>query len=854
MRLGRARLLASAAAITTLAGAVAAVAIPSAAATAAAPVALTSSAAAPVPAGSVRLGAVPAATKIHVDVGLNLGNQAGLTALLNGLANPKSPYFHDFLGQGQFGPTFGLSLTQIGQVSATLRSLGLNPGKVDSGRLLIPVTATAAQLEHAFGVTLVNYRLAGGRVAYANTAAPKVPAIIAPYIEGVIGLDDLIVPQHLSELTPIPAKTADRPAPATPAGGTAAPAAAVPAALRTDLPTAPAVAAAAGPKACLTAASDATAAGGYTADQLAGHYGMSGLYAMGDLGQGVHVAVAELEPNLASDISAYESCYGISTQVKYTTVGSGTITPGAGSGEAALDIENIAGLAPDAVIDDYQTATSTDVSLLDIASYVADAKHDKVLSISYGLCESLEASDSSIFSTFAKVLQQLNSEGITVVSAAGDYGPTGCYEPSSPSKTLSVEFPASLPYGLAAGGTAMTSATEGSNETAWKGNTANPGAGGGGVSANFCMPEYQDFHQTLSSVTAIQGLISKNSKVLAKCKKTSGDKNGYARQVPDLSANASGSSPYVIYYNGAWQGVYGTSASAGLLAASAALIDASPYCSSKGWESGAVGLLPEGLYGVASVGNFLIYFDGEGILHDVTSGNTDYTATGYTGGLYPATKGYDMATGLGVPLLSGLFGLSSFNPSITSNMCHFYAAKAVDKVSTSSISPRYVKAGKQVTLTIRGSGFLEVPQTDVVDVNKNNNTKSVVQLYANCSSHSVCKATIPAEKGGTYEIEMVVVRYLPCISGCKVYQKLIFAGPPKITKISPAKGRKGTKVTIHGHNFYGVSAVYFGGRKATSVKVVSASEIIAVAPQGSGKQQIKVVAAGGTSNLWNFTY
>jgi hypothetical protein len=829
MRLGRLRLLASAAAITTLAGAVAAVAEPSAAATTAAPVMLTSSVAAPVPAGSVRLGTLPATTKIQIDVGLNLSNQAGLTALLDGLANSKSPYFRDFLGKGQFGPMFGLSLSQIGQVSAALRSLGLAPGPVDSGRLLIPVTATAAQLEHAFGITLVDYRLPGGRVAYANSDAPKVPAAIAPYVEGVIGLDDLAVPQPLSELTPIPAKPAS----------------------------AKSAASAVGPQACATAASDATAAGAFTANELAEHYGMTGLYGMGDLGQGVHVAVAELEPNLASDISAYESCYGIETQVNYTQVGSGTITPGAGSGEAALDIENIAGLAPDATIDDYQTATSTDESLLDIASYVADAKHDQVLSISYGLCESLEESDSSTFSTFAKVFEDLNAEGITVVSAAGDYGPTGCYEPSKPNKTLSVVFPASLPYGLAVGGTTIKSASELSSETTWKGNSTNPGAGGGGVSANFCMPEYQDYNQTLSHITAVQGVISKYSKVLAKCKGTSGDKKGYARQVPDISADASGSSPYIIYYDGEWVGVYGTSASTGLLAASAALIDASPYCSSHGWGSGAVGLYPQALYLAVSGANFSIYLDSvpQGMLKDVTSGNTDYTPTGYTGGLYPATKGYDMASGLGVPLLSGVYGLPSFNASITSIMCHLLAPKGVSKVSTTSVSPEAGKAGKSITVTVKGSGFLAIPETDMADVNTDNNLKPVTQVFATCSTHDVCKVTLPALKGGTYEIEMVVVRYLPCFgTGCKAYAKFVFTGPPKITGISPARGGKGTKVTIHGAGFYSVSAVYFGGTKSAKVKVLSATELTAVVPPGSGKVHIQVVAAGGTSNLATFNY
>ena len=40
--------------------------------------------------------------------------------------------------------------------------------------------------------------------------------------------------------------------------------------------------------------------------------------------------------------------------------------------------------------------------------------------------------------------------------------------------------------------------------------------------------------------------------------------------------------------------------------------------------------------------------------YDITSGNNDYTPSGYTGGLYPAGTGYDMASGLGSPIGSAL--------------------------------------------------------------------------------------------------------------------------------------------------------------------------------------------------------
>ena len=133
---------------------------------------------------------------------LKLGNEPGLDALVNGLANKKSPYFGRFVGKDQFGPEFGLSSSAIARMSSTLAGLGLRPGAVDPDRLYIPVSGTAAAVERAFGVRLVSYRLPGGRVAYANSAAPKIPASIAPAIDGVLGLDTVYQPQPLDHQLP----------------------------------------------------------------------------------------------------------------------------------------------------------------------------------------------------------------------------------------------------------------------------------------------------------------------------------------------------------------------------------------------------------------------------------------------------------------------------------------------------------------------------------------------------------------------------------------------------------------------------------------------------------------------------
>ncbi|TVZ03424.1 hypothetical protein EAS64_23805 [Trebonia kvetii] len=748
MHRGKYRLTAAAAAVAIAAGAFAAVAIPSSAGAADASVALAGSAATPLPAGAVRLGALAPTTGLTFDVTLKLGNEAGLDALVAGLANPKSPYFGRFVGNDQFGPEFGLSPAAIARVSSTLASMGLHPGSVDPDRLYIPVTGTAAAVERAFGVRLVSYRLPGGRVAYANSAAPKIPASIAPAIDGVLGLDTVYQPHALSHQV----------------SATSTPKRSGPVAVS------PAVSAAHGPTACNSATDQAIAMHGFTANQLAAHYEMTSLYKVSDFGLGLSVAVAELEPNLGTDIKGYEKCYGISTKVVNTKVGK-SVGTGAGGGEAALDIENIAGIAPGVTIDDYQDGQPGITPLYDIAAKVAALDRDQVFSISYGLCE-IE-SGTALLSAYQTVFKTLNAKGITTVAASGDSGSTGCFAGSSKSAALSPTAPASATNVFSVGGTTMTSAGVLSNEVAWNGSgNANPGATGGGVSTLLCMPSYQDLHQQDSSIGQITGLISKNSVAAASCKSGS-DRNGYRRQVPDISANAGGSSPYVVFYKNKWTGFYGTSAATSLVAAEAALIDASPFCSALGWNAGPHVMLPQALYLEVAVNNALVYLETPPtLLHDITKGNNDDTASGYTGGLYPATTGYDEATGLGTPLLTAK-DLPYFDPGMAADMCHYYARGGLGRVSTHGVSPSSVKASTAVAATVTGTGFVAIPNANLAEILTISKKPAIVGVaWATCASHTSCKVKLPKLKAGKYHLEMLVADYLPCTDGCKGYVTL----------------------------------------------------------------------------------
>jgi hypothetical protein len=74
---------------------------------------------------------------------------------------------------------------------------------------------------------------------------------------------------------------------------------------------------------------------------------------------------------------------------------------------------------------------------------------------------------------------------------------------------------------------------------------------------------------------------------------------------------------------------------------------------------------------------------------------------------------------------------------------------------------------------------------------------------------------------------------------------------PVVTLIKPTSGPAagGTTVTITGRNFSGATAVKFGTVPATSFKIVSATQITAVAPKGTAGAtvDVRVSSAGGPS-------
>jgi subtilase family serine protease len=552
-----------------------------------------------VPRTALPLGPVAASSVMTVDVVLEPRDPAALASYANAVSTPGSPLYRHYLAAGAFPAMFGPRAATIESVAKWLRGQGLRPEAISSDHLYFRITATAAQLEHAFSVDLVRYRL-GGRIVYTNTAGPLFGRAVAGAIQDVIGLDNIELAQHES-MFPIKELLKPRSNPHVVTGG---------------------------PQPCSAAVTAAQDSDSYTADQLASAYKFSSLYGDDDLGAGQEVALLELEPNLPSDISAYQSCYGTNTSVTYTEVDGGSGS-GAGSGEAALDIEDVVGLAPEAEIDVYQAPNSF-AGIYDDYGAIVSADTQQVVSTSWGLCEplrssSLEKDENVLFETAA-------AQGQSVFAAAGDDGSEDCYS-ADDSDHLAVDDPASQPYVTGVGGTTLSALGPLPTQKAWNDSSRQTGASGGGLSSQWAMPFYQ------SGAPSSLHVINSHSSGTP-CGASAGS---YCREVADVSADADPYTGYLIYYDGSWGGIGGTSGAAPLWAAFMALTNASTGCGGT-----AVGFANPDLYKIAGSSSYSTTFS------DITAGNNDYTPSGNLGGLYRAGTGYDMASGLGTPIGSGL--------------------------------------------------------------------------------------------------------------------------------------------------------------------------------------------------------
>jgi subtilase family serine protease len=635
------------------------------------------------PRTSVVTGALRPSRRVSFVLALSSRDPLAMQRLATAVSTPGSASYRRYLSVSQFAARFGASDAAIGAVTHALRADGLSVSSAGANHLMLGVAGTVAQVQRAFATQLDAVRMSDGRRAYANRSVPTLPVSIASDVDAVIGLDSIYRPQS----DQLGAPTASSRESLTPAVAAH--------------PDASARVTTGGPQPC--AAVLRTARGrypGYPADSIAAAYNFSGLYAAGDHAGGQTVAVYELEKIRRSDIRAYQRCYG--THVKLSYVNTGHPSSNGGDAEAALDLEQIIGLAPRVRLVVYQASDSVASSIRQFNKIVAQNRAHTV-SVSWGSCEAkITFFHHSLGAVRAenRIFQEAAIQGQSILSASGDTGSSGCQADLGTTE-LAVQDPSSQPFATAVGGTTLYTdvanqprlwnpliAADPLLQAVWNdGESRSDGhtvvsATTGGISSLWAMPAYQ---RTANPALGVINAYSSGTPC-----KSSGD----CREVPDVSANADPASGYIVHVSSSskqsgWTVEGGTSAAAPLWAALTAEADALPAC-----RGAALGFENPSLYDLAAAQ--------PGDINDITgpspvSGRGDNDGSGKDGGLYPVTAGYDLATGLGTPNAAAL----------AAGLCALRAP--VYSVSIAAPASRSVIVRRSIRLRVTGTDSGNLP-------------------------------------------------------------------------------------------------------------------------------------------------
>ena len=400
----------------------------------------------------------------------------------------------------------------------------------------------------------------------------------------------------------------------------------------------------------------------FTATAMENSYNLPPLYAAGDEGQGMTIAIIDSfgNPNMASDLANFNTQMGLphmcgepglacgpgiptfqhvfwdgNTEVKTPPAGSnGTRLQArtAWTVETSLDVEWAHAMAPLANIINVTTnpAETQGVqgfpAMMKAEQFIVDNHQATVISQSFGAVEEGFGSPQSLLQ-LRHAFVSAAANGVTIVASSGDGGSAN--SPKTPVKNPTtvpfptVNWPASDPLVTAVGGTYLcTNPVTGSGVDSTDPPTnckANPGVrevgwidAGGGFSHVFGAPAYQ------SPLPAGSTPI------------------GTMRGVPDVAFQASARTGPLVYDTapgaGGWFIVGGTSCSAPQFSGLVAIADQI--------AGHGLGQINPTLYQLANGPNYSTYF------YDVTTGNNqaDPSIPGY-----PATTGWDPVTGLGTP-------------------------------------------------------------------------------------------------------------------------------------------------------------------------------------------------------------
>jgi hypothetical protein len=559
--------------------------------------------------------------------------QSELDKLVEDQQNPDSPRYHKWLTPQEFAGRFGLTQNDVEQVVSWLQSQGFAVNEISRTRRWVSFSGQVRQVEAAFQTAIHQYSIEG-HTFYGNATDPLIPSALADVVSGFQAMNNFrLDPRpHVRHVDASPQFTSS---------------------FSGNHYLAPA--------------------------DFATIYNLGSLYASGFDGTGQKIAVMGQTNIQLSDIQAFRAASGLPPNDPQVVIVPGSSDPGLVKGdvdEASLDLEWAGAVARNAQILFVTSKNGVFDSLL----YAINNNLAPVISISYGSCEQNFTSQDA--RSLAAITQQANAQGITIVAASGDSGAADCESGTAriASKGLSVDIPASLPYVTGVGGSEFRE----TSNTLWS--TSNNSGNGSALSY---IPE--GVWNDTTSVGTLTAGGGGRSRYFAKpnWQTGAGVPNDNARDVPDISLNASGGHDgYLICSGGSCVNGF-RSNSGGLVVVGGTSAGAPAF-------AGVVAILNQLSNSIQGNVNPKLYAFAASVpsaFHDITSGGNqvpclagtpDCSSGGSIG--YAAGVGYDQASGLGSIDIANL--LSAWVPAtVTSTSSTTTSDPTSTGTSTSTSDP-----------------------------------------------------------------------------------------------------------------------------------------------------------------------
>jgi subtilase family serine protease len=115
--------------------------------------------------------------------------EQALTKLIDQLHDPRSANYHRWLTPNQFGTQFGPAASDIQKITGWLQAHGFRVDVVYPSGMVIGFSGTAGQVRTAFH-TEIHRLLVDGVAHIGNMNDPQIPAAFAPIVVGIVSLHD----------------------------------------------------------------------------------------------------------------------------------------------------------------------------------------------------------------------------------------------------------------------------------------------------------------------------------------------------------------------------------------------------------------------------------------------------------------------------------------------------------------------------------------------------------------------------------------------------------------------------------------------------------------------------------------